>query len=362
MDNYNQFSLAVTNEFAALDITIAQQHQRYYGAGSVGKKWYSVGLESNDSDIENDNSAKKGIIRRMIDAVKKFIARIIAEIKRYFLGDPKEQDELDEFAKNYKGPTHEDLEKAVKRHAKENTPKSRSSTPDPKAAPAAAKAQPAKAAKAAQTPEEKLKETIENAERVTGQRIDVAKAEQFFNGEKMALISAMLSKDRMAVVSVMMDSEFNKTFFEASNLFTEYFTKNSISNDAAKLASFLQETTQAVDHCYKLISDRESTSEQILRSNLSKWVMGKDRASVDMAHSYVLGGSHGDSIRQTVQLAKGYLEWLNNRIEELEKDTSDDGLAKVNSYQQQLKPLIKFIALCAKIDSSYSTVLKGLRR
>ena len=100
-------------EVAALEHLIDTDTKRYYSTPSLlGKKWYGIGLEDNEANDQKDNTNKKGIIKRMIDAVSEFIRKVIARIADFLKGKgSKENEEI----KNYKGPTEEALSKEQSR-------------------------------------------------------------------------------------------------------------------------------------------------------------------------------------------------------------------------------------------------------
>ena len=78
---FQDFFESIALEAQAIDRVLSEERRKLQERHALlGKSWYALGLESNDSDVEKDNANKQGIIHRMIDVVLNFIKRIIEKI------------------------------------------------------------------------------------------------------------------------------------------------------------------------------------------------------------------------------------------------------------------------------------------
>ncbi len=344
-DDFGSIALECHNLSIMLEDQLQQIQPNAPVVDNSFSRGWSIGLESNEP---SDDSSKKNIIRRMIDSVIAFIGRLLKKIKDYFFVNEDEQKKNEEFVKNYKGPTDEDLAKAVnKETAKHKSPGTASTTTPNKPEPTTKKRS-----------DNPLKEAIERAERVTGQKITESKAHEFFNGEKMALITAMLSKDRQAVIAAMISDEFASVY--KSVLDTCHRTVTGGKFDTTDgVDEFVTNVGNGIKQCNELIQQAKSLSDKELRNEVAKWVMGKDSSAVVRVHSYFVGDK---STWKVPVYAKDYIEDMERYIKNYSNDTSPEAVEEVKNCQKLLPVLVSFITLTATVDSAYSTVLKGLRK
>lgn len=120
--NTQEIAKSIALEAHALENVLNQSNLDYHSTGlKMGKSWFAVGLESNDNDTAQDGEAKKGIIRRMIEAMVNFIRKIVERIKQLFSRTPKEKvDEAIRADKAWHGPTDEDLVKDLAAWARQS--------------------------------------------------------------------------------------------------------------------------------------------------------------------------------------------------------------------------------------------------
>lgn len=332
----------IEKDVVALEHLLQAELKNYHGTATRnGRKWYGLGLEDNASDNQKDSASKRGILGRMIDAVLGFIGRILKRIKDFFFVDKETLKANAEFAKTYKGPTDEDLAKSVNKYAKDNSKATGNDKPDQ-----------------VKPTGDTLKDTIAKAERVTGQRIDVAKAKEFFNGEKMALISAMLSNDRMAVVSAMMDDKFADSCFGVLDDCVKLFKHRNDLDDSSKLCG---DISKGISECKAVIDSKKTLGERELKADLSKWVMYKDSNMVDRMHDYFMNTTNG--VDGVIVSAKDYLEETEDSLKSLRNINSNDEIvARIKQYEEIIKSITGLISLSVMMSSSYNTVLRGLRK
>lgn len=95
----------LSKDIAALESLNDKHLREYYSTPSLqGKKWYGLGLEDNESSNQKDDSNKKGVIRKMIDALIEFMSRMIKKVKEFFTGKKKDGVETEKVFKEYDGP------------------------------------------------------------------------------------------------------------------------------------------------------------------------------------------------------------------------------------------------------------------
>lgn len=331
----------ILKDVAALEQLFDKEINNYHSTpGLQGKKWYGLGLEDNASNNQKDDSNKKNVIRRMIDAILGFISRILKKIKDFFFVS-EDQQKLHEAGKQYTGPTDKDTVKATKKYAEAN--KANKDTTDKTAA----------APNLVISPDDSVDVALEKAAKITGKAVNRAKIEQFMNGEKMALISAMLGEDRMAIISAMLSSEYPSEFKKALELISATVKKPM---DNENLTDEVDEFNRYTKKCREIIEEHAKQDRKKLVSELSNWVMGKNLSKVDQIHSYF---NYQDLQKKNKDITD-YMEHLSTFIESIRNDPSDEALASIDKYRYTVFCMAKFVALEAEMDSAYCTVIRGL--
>lgn len=114
--NYETVEKEIQRETAALESLFEQAHKDYYTSPEkLGKSWYAIGLESNDSDVETDSIAKKGIVSRMLTALMNFIKSIVNKIKSFFTTEREQAGkESEQTFKTYDGPSDDAMAKGFR--------------------------------------------------------------------------------------------------------------------------------------------------------------------------------------------------------------------------------------------------------
>ena len=311
-----QESIALEDNFSNLLNSYRTTHT------SLNKSWYGLGLESNESDQQKDNASKAGIVRRMVDAIVGFIKRILKKIKDFFIVDQETIKKQQEFAKNYKGPT----------------------------------------------PEEKAKA---DGKEIDGAGKDRNQQHETFHGqaggrskkwdEKVHLIAAMLGKDRLAIIAALMTTrseidlvgKFEDALKAGGNLL-----RNTTFDNIGTVGDELKELTK---NCNDAIATVSSWDDVLQRDMLDNWV---SYTRADEARRVVeIYEDHGPN--SATQLPGR----ISKRLEELERDiadfktrSDDESVQKLKDAQKLVSELAAFVSLMAKINSAYSTMIKGLSK
>lgn len=326
----------IEENVAALEAIFFQETNNYYNTSALqGKPWYGIGLEDNTSNASQDNTAKKNIVQRMIAAIVEFIGKILKKIKEFFIVD-KDKEELKEFGQQYKGPTPEDLKKASAKEAKKTAP---------------AASAPAADAKPAAPSEDDVQ--VSHASNVTGQQVDVEKAKKFYNGEKMALISAMLSKDRLAIIAALLDDKYAGIFETLVDAAYDAVDKDAAPEEA------VTKLTDALEACKNFIKDYASKEDRELKNILSTWIMGKDPSAAGRIRNYFKGNT---DIMKHVNFIEKPLERLKDKIEKLKFSNDQDELDSLKHYQGVVSKIAEFFSFIMQLDNAYCTALRGLRK
>lgn len=328
----------ILKDVAALEQLFERENNNYRRTPILqGKKWYGLGLEDNEANNQKDSAAKGNIIKRMISAVVAFISRILKKIKDFFFVSEDKQ-KIHEAGKQYKGPTDKDTVKATKKYAEANKASDKA---DPKDTSVTINA------------DDTVDVALEKAAKITGKAVNRAKIEQFRNGEKMALISAMLGEDRMAIISAMLSSEYPPEFKKAADLIDSFVKKPMNGDD---LTDGADEFNRHTKKCRELIEEHAKQDRKQLVAELSNWVMGKNMSKIDQIHSYF----NYQDLQKKNKAITDYMTHLSSFIESIQNDTSDEALAKIDKYRYVVFCLARFVALEAEMDSAYCTVIRGL--
>lgn len=125
MNHIEEFTKGIALEAQALEDIFAQERHNHFNSGAlIGKNsWYSVALESSDTEEQKDDDNKKGIVRRMIDALIGFIKKVIEKIKALFggkVGNKEEAKQEEKVFHEYEGPGDDTLGEALRAYARQH--------------------------------------------------------------------------------------------------------------------------------------------------------------------------------------------------------------------------------------------------
>jgi hypothetical protein len=283
--------------------------------------------------LEEIGNEKKSLIKRMIDAIVAFIKKIVKRIKDFFIVDEEQLKADQEFANNYKGPTNEDLAKATPKQQAAGNPQQKQGTNTP--APTQAK------------------QSSSSPSSTGGPTVTVTRDE--WTEGKMALITAMLGKDRLGVVAAMLSSDFASAFHNA------LVACDDVSSVGHWEQSFKrgEELAKLTSECNQLLAQAAAQDEKTQRSILSKWVTGKDQSAVHRINEFFSGHP---SAYEVADNTKDYLEHLEDAVEAMKNSNEPDAVELVKNIQKLTSQVAAFVSLLVKVDSSYHTVIKGLRK
>lgn len=296
--------------------------------------------------LEDIGGEKKSLLKRMVEKIREFIAKLIKRIKDYFIVDPEKVKAEREFAKQYAktGPGEDQLKTAAQKATQDSDSKSNT----PKAS--------------GMKPEDMQAEADKNkadASKAAGQTVSNEKAREFFNGQKMALISAMLGKDRMAVVAAMMEPGFHKSFHAALDLAYDW-TEKSMTNKIDVIEKRIRDLGEEVNNCNTVIAEFNNDGEESNRKVLSTWITGKDHAAIDRVNSYF--DDSFDKCAVVPRAIADYLEELNQEVAKAGHTDPNQEQQHLQAIQKEVSALATLTTLIAKVDNCYSTVIKGLRK
>lgn len=304
------------------------------------------------SALEDINNEKKSVIKRMINKIVEFIAKIVKRIKDYFIVDPEVAKANQQFAKNYKGPSDEQLKQTADAINQQQATKTQAATPGNKPAD---KNNPSSGLHMPKS----MQEDADNASKAAGEKIDIKQARSFFNGEKMALISAMLGPERLSVVAAMMEPGFETNYLKAIELVNDW-TVHKLTTNIDIIDKRVRELTELVNTCNQVIAEFANDGEESNRKVLGKWVMGKDHAAIDRVNGYFDG--HPMLTLVAATSIKFHIESLNKFIAEVNKADPDNAVENLKHVQKETTSLASMVTLLAKVDNCYFTVIKGLRK
>lgn len=260
--------------------------------------------------LEDIDANKKNIIVRMIETVVAFIKRILKKIKDFFIVSEEQKQawkEQQEFAKNYKGP------KGEKKDASDKV--------------------------------------------FHGQAAEQSKKWD----EKVHLIAAMLGKDRLPIIAALMTTrseidlvgKFEKALKAAGDLL-----RDTTFDNIGTIGDELKECTKS---CNDAISEVSTWDDVLQRDMLDNWV---SYIRAEEAQRVVdIYDDHGpDSANRLPGLINKRLEELEKDIEDFKTRIDDESVHKLKDAQKLVSELAAFVSLMVKIQSAYSTTIKGLKK
>lgn len=293
--------------------------------------------------LEDIGNEKKSLLKRMMEKILEFIKKLAKRIKDYFIVDPEKVKADQEFAKNYKGPTDEQLQKAAAQaeaaEGKPNTTKpERDQTGDVDKGGPIDNKKPQRSGSSFNVPHE-IREKYEN--------------------EKMALITAMLGKDRLALIAAMMEPGFKKSFDAAVQLGIAW-TGAGVTNKIDVIQKRISELDYEINNCNNVISEFVNDGEDSNRKVLAGWVTGKNSTNSAFITTYFLG--HPVPCLACVRQIEEYIVELHAEVEKANHTDPQEHQQHLLHVQKEVAALGTLVTLIAKVDNAYSTVIKGLRK
>ena len=271
--------------------------------------------------LEDINSGKKNIVLRMIEAIVAFIKRIAKKIKDFFIVSEEQKQawkEQQEFAKNYKGPKGEKKDASDKADAGTDTQADDSNS------------------------------------------ADAGKQYRDKWDEKLALVAAMLGKDRLPIIAGLLSHDsslydnFKKTL-EAAVKVMQDMSPDNHDTVGSELHMLVQE-------CSKDIAEAASWSDVHLRDVLNIWVKYTNSSAADRIIALFDDHNH-NSAHKLAEEISDYLSHLEREVEELKQYPDDDeAVKKLKATQKFVSELAAFVGLSARISSAYRTTVKGLMK
>lgn len=312
-----QESIALEDNFSSL---VNEYHSTHI---ALNKSWYSIALESNDADQQKDNANKSDIIRRMIDTIVGFIKRILKKIKDFFIVDPETIKQQQEFAKNYKGPTQDQKAQASNQQGSKK----------------------------------------DNSNQGHGQPHGAQQGHQSNHtakwDEKLALVAAMLGKDRLAIIAALLSNKsdlldnFEKGLVAAGKILKDVTFDNH--------GTIGDELNYRIKACRDEIDEASGWSDKEQRDILNGWVSGTNLSAASRIVA-IYDATGPDSALHLPQSLSKYLEQLEKNVESMKNSTEPEVVQKLKDEQKLVYEISAFISLMARIQSAYSTTIKGLNK
>ena len=271
--------------------------------------------------LEDINSGKKNIVLRMIEAIVAFIKRIAKKIKDFFIVSEEQKQawkEQQEFAKNYKGPKGEKKDASDKADA-----------------------------------------SID-AQDGAGDAGDSGRQQRDKWDEKLALVAAMLGKDRLPIIAGLLSHDSNlydnfKKTLEAAAKVMQDMSPDNHDTVGTELHTLVQE-------CSKDIAEATGWSDVQLRDVLNTWVKYTNSPAADRVIALFDDNNHNSAHKLAGEISD-YLNHLEHDVEELKKHPDDDeAVKKLKATQKFVSELAGFVALTTRISSAYHTTIKGLMK
>ena len=335
---FQDFFESIALEAQAIDAVLSEERRKLQERHELlGKSWYALGLESNDSDVEKDNANKQGIIHRMIDVVLNFIKRIIEKIKSFFAKkDMKKTEDAKEFIKNYSGPTDEQLVATVNKLVKEEQPAMESYDNSSLAM-------------------SSLEEAMKSFKQLTGKPITREKVLSSYQSEKLRVIRRLLGEYRISLLIAMLEeefySDFSKSTHNVSGVVTGGFSE-------AKLMHYLEQISEAkelIDNCQGIVEEKDDEPDSVRTKTLMLWIV---RGEPSVAHRM---NSYFDTT-SVVDRTAGFLEKMGIFVEDLKDDDSQNVGQKLEAAQQALSDLTTYITLAGRVIGTNELLVTGMQR
>lgn len=385
-------------DIAALEELLDKEANNYHNTPSLlGKKWYGIGLEDNEANDQKDEANKKGIIRKMIDAIKAFIARVVAKIKSFFKSKSKSDVQAEaDFVKNYKEPSAEakakafeeyvraerarsekftketseqsnknakDLDKKIDEREKDNKERAEKlakikAESDARAAVSKKKFDDL-AAKIAKDKEvqEKLARAMETLFGQTGEMPTVEIVREKSEEVIVKKIKAKLTNHRQSMLIAMLGSTFHTVFAELLHLGDELTHTAGSKVTVEMIISDREKTNDLKDHlqaCYASTNDAANMDEND-QDGLLHALVGGDSEIAGRTNLYF------QQTYNSVMSATLYLEQL-GKIEASELESTggiDNG--PVRHVQKLTKDLTEYLTWISRV-SEISTIVSQLLR
>lgn len=335
---FQDFFEDIALEAQAIDSVLTKERLKLQSSHALlGKSWYAVGLESNDSDIERDNANKQGIIRRMIDVVLNFIKRIIEKIKAFFAkNDAKKTEDDKEFIKNYRGPTDEQLIATINRLAKEEQPAMESMD-------------------AGSLGMASLEEAMKSFKHITGKPITKELALSAYQSEKLRVIRRLLGEYRISLLMAMLEEEFHSDYGKSTQNVGSAVTGGF---SEAKLTTYLSQISEAkdlIDKCQEIVEEKDDENDSARTKTLMLWIVRGDPAISQRMNSYF------ESAR-VFEHTTSFLEKLGVYAEDLKDDETQNAGQKLETAQKVLSNLTSYISLSGHVINTNQLLVAGMQR
>lgn len=344
---------AIALEAQALENVFVQAKLEYHHTPAMlGKKWYSVGLESIDSDKEKDTANKQGVIRRMIDAIVAFVKRIVTYIRNFISGSGKGAEEREKGLKNYQGPTDQQLVRTANKVSKEAAAEASASKEAGAAINKAATSSRAEVAttKAAETEvalaekaidKEVMATAFARAEGYLGKKFTRKEAVEAFLAERIETIEKRLGQ-RVGMFCKSLEEEFHSAYASAMTI-----TQKVIREEMPHLDD-LGDLMSAVKRCYEIASDSSKNEDTLM-----KFVYGLNTAMTGRALSYAQATYSLDDMAK-------YIEKLQQKAESLKNESSEEAVEQLQAVQKAVSSLTAYSGLCTKLDTMHKVAYEVL--
>lgn len=299
------FNTQIALECDALDKVFAQELFNYHQTPlSQNKSWFAIGLESNDRDVEKDNSMKSGVIKRMIDAIINFIKRMIDRISSFFKRRKEDKQESNkEFADNYKKQL-------------QNTPET------------------------GNTPENKKNEETSN--------------NNSENSDGIKIVERIGEEDTV-VLYTMLDQHFNKDFNRLANKAHGFLSlKHMGKSDILHAAAIAKNIRISCEDCLNDIKESVKVPVDKRKEKLAKIFSDRNQTFDKLLKDY-------DGLDLMLKHSDRFLVQLLQAIEELKKEVHDSENAEnVKIFKELAVDVSNFINLFLQVDNAYRTLMRVL--
>lgn len=335
---------SIALEAHALEHAITSGVEEYRNTPALqGKSWFAIGLEFNETETAVDEGNKSGVIHRMVEAIRKFIQRIVAHIQQFLGGGTAQKaEQRAEALKNYKGPTKEQLIKVAEKVIKTAGDASE------EAKAAISKAQKssavqvngeADAAADKELPQDLMEAAFARASMATGAGFTRKEAVDAFMEEKITGIESRLGS-RLDMFVRSLEEEFHSAFDSASKI-ANSLRKVSIDHiqgvvdDAAEMVN-------AVKRCYEAASSPAGKRSKTIEN----FVYGVNTQVVHRAVTYAHATFGLEDVTK-------FIESLETTAKSLQNETSEEAVNQLQAVQKIISNLTAYVGLATKLEGMH---------